>query len=41
MEKVKIYLDEDVRPLLAEVLRSRGYPQIRDCSERNPASVLK
>ena len=33
MEKVKIYLDEDVRPLLAEVLRSRGYDVV-SCVER-------
>ena len=33
MEKVKIYLDEDVRPLLAEVLRSRGYDAV-SCVER-------
>jgi len=33
MEKVKIYLDEDVRPLLAEVLRNRGYDAV-SCVER-------
>jgi len=33
MEKVKIYLDEDVRPLLAEVLRSKGYDAV-SCVER-------
>lgn len=33
MEKVKIYLDEDVRPLLAEILRRRGYDVV-SCIER-------
>ncbi|MCG2712621.1 MAG: DUF5615 family PIN-like protein [Candidatus Omnitrophica bacterium] len=33
MEKVKIYLDEDIRPLLAEVLRIRGY-DVMSCIEK-------
>jgi len=33
MEKVKIYLDEDIRPLLAEVLRSKGYDAV-SCVKR-------
>jgi predicted nuclease of predicted toxin-antitoxin system len=33
MEKIKIYLDEDVRPLLAEILRDRGYDVI-SCVEK-------
>lgn len=31
--KIKIYLDEDVRPLLAKVLRERGY-DIVSCVEK-------
>lgn len=27
-DPVKLYIDEDVRPLLAEVLRQRGYDAI-------------
>ncbi len=33
MEKVRIYLDEDVRPLLAEILRNRGYDVV-SCVEK-------
>lgn len=33
MEKIKIYLDEDIRPLLAEILRSRGYDTV-SCVEK-------
>ncbi|MBI5555390.1 MAG: DUF5615 family PIN-like protein [Elusimicrobia bacterium] len=33
MENVKIYLDEDIRPLLAEILRDRGYDVV-SCLEK-------
>ena len=33
MENIKIYLDEDVRPLLAEVLRKRNYDAV-SCVEK-------
>jgi len=32
-EKIKLYLDEDVRPLLAEILRGRGYDVV-SCIEK-------
>lgn len=28
MEEIKVYIDEDVRPILAEILRERGYDAI-------------
>lgn len=31
VEGIKIYLDEDVRPLLAKVLKKRGYDIISAC----------
>ena len=33
MEEIKPYLDEDVRPLLAEIMRTRGYDVI-SCVEK-------
>ena len=33
MEEIKLYLDEDVRPLLAEIMRTRGYDVI-SCVEK-------
>ena len=33
MSKIKLYLDEDVRPLLAKILRNRGY-DVTSCVER-------
>ncbi len=32
-KSIKLYLDEDVRPLLAEILRSRGYDAV-GCVEK-------
>ncbi len=33
MQKIKAYLDEDVRPLLAKILRERGYDAV-SCIEK-------
>jgi len=33
VEEIKLYLDEDVRPLLAEIMRGRGYDVV-SCVEK-------
>ncbi len=35
MAAIRLYLDEDVRPLLAEVLRQRGYDAVSAVEERS------
>ena len=41
MGKVKIYLDEDVRPILADILRERGYDTISTLESKMIGSTDK
>ena len=34
MRKVSVYLDEDIRPLLAKILRDRGYDVISSVEQK-------